>query len=290
MTGTLLSRRRCGRASRLLPAALALLPLCGVMAGCSLTAPAAVPAPAAVGAPDRSQFAQLVHALVERAQRLDTLKSEAVMEYKGGGQHVKAREEIVLKRPSSLRVEAFTPFGVAAVVAANGSTLAIYQPSENTFYRGAATAGALNRFAQIPLPPQQAIKLLMGLLPEDEAHFTSPGSVRFEDGLLIGAYQLPGGTVDELGFADGQLRLVRVDGKNGAASYEVHYSDYHDIGGLEFAHHLEASFLNTGTQLNVRYSEVIINPTLSDTEFTLVPQGSVRQIDLDQPAATGGNG
>ena len=212
------------------------------------------------------------------------------MGYDGGGQRLKIREEIAIKRPASMRVEALTPFGVGAVVVANGPRLAIYEPSENTFYRGASTADTLSRFARIPLPPTEAIKVLMGLLPGDGSDFNSPNSVRTEGDLIIATYQLPGGTVDELGFAGGQLRMVRVGGKSGRPAYEVHYDDYRDIGGLQFAHKLEASFLNTGTHLNVRYSGVIVNPTLDDSEFVLVPQDKAKVIDLDVPALMGGNG
>jgi outer membrane lipoprotein-sorting protein len=266
---------------------LAAVSLAVLLTGCATFAPPPSPPPAAPEKPEASQFQHLTDALIERARRLDAMQAEAVMDYAGGGQHVKVREEVAVKRPASLRVEALTPFGVAAVVAANGTTVAIYQPSDNTFYHGAATADTLSRFARIPLPPVQAVKLLMGLLPDNDADYAAPTAVRVEGDLLVGAYQLPGGNVDELGFADGQLRLVRTRGKAGGG-YEVKYSDYRDIGGLQFAHRLEANFLNTGTHLDVKYSGVTVNPILSDSEFVLVPQGTVRQIDLDQPAAAAG--
>jgi outer membrane lipoprotein-sorting protein len=267
--------------------ALAAVGLALLLAGCASVSPPPGPPPAPPLKLEASQFQHLTNVLIERARRLDAMQVEAVMDYAGGGQHVKVREQVAVKRPASLRVEALTPFGVAAVIAANGTTVAIYQPSDNTFYRGAATADTLSRFARIPLPPEQAVKLLMGLLPDDEAHYGAPTSVREEGDLLVGAYQLPAGNFDELGFADGQLRLVRTRGAAGGG-YEVRYSDYRDIGGLQFAHHVEANFLNTGTHLDVKYSAVTVNPTLSDSEFVLVPQGTVRQIDLDQPAAAAG--
>jgi outer membrane lipoprotein-sorting protein len=253
-----------------------------LLGGCAASTPTVPAVPTA--APESLQFQQQTDALIERARRLDAMQAEAVMAYAGGGQHVKVREEVALKRPASLRVEAMSPFGVAAVVAANGSTVVIYQPSDNTFYRGAATADTLSRFARIPLPPEQAVKLLMGLLPDSETNFAAPTAVRAENGLVVGSYQMPGGSVDELGFADGQLRMVRTRGHSGVA-YEVNYSDYRDVGGLQFAHQLDAKFLNTGTQLNVKYSSVIVNPILSDSEFVLVPQGAARVLDLDHPAA-----
>src|SRR5579883_1654157 len=162
-----------------------------LLSGCTLFAPSAVPPPAPSVTPQAAQVQHLTDALIERARRLDAMQAEAVMDYAGGGQHVKVREEVAIKRPARLRVQALTPFGVAAVIAADGTTVAIYQPSDNTFYRGAATADTLSRFARIPLPPAQAVKLLMGLLPDDEADFAAPASVRSEDNLLIGEYRMP---------------------------------------------------------------------------------------------------
>jgi len=262
--------------------------LAASLSGCAVSAPATTPAPAPE--PNVSEFQHLTDALIERARRLDAMQADALMEYAGGGQHVKVREDLAVKRPASLRVEALTPFGVAAVIAANGSTVAAYQPSDNTFYRGVATADTLSRFARIPLPPEQAVKLLMGLLPGSDANYTAPTSVHTEDEMLVGAYQMSAGEVDELGFAGGQLRLVRTHGSSGAG-YEVTYNDYRDFGGLQFAHRLDAKFLNTGTQLNVRYSGVIVNPNLNESQFVLAPKGKARLIDLDQPpAAVGGHG
>jgi len=279
-----------GPAGWLLAAVLAMA-LSGVLlAGCSVVNPPANPPASEAATPGVTEFQALTGAVVERARRLDTMQADAVMGYEGGGHHLKIREEIAIKRPASMRVEAFTPFGVGAVVAASGGHLAIYEPSQNTFYRGASTADTLSRFARIPLPPREAIKLLLGLLPDDEADFSSPNSVRTEGNLVIGTYQLSGGIVDELGFTDGQLRMVRAGGKAGRPAYEVHYDDYRNIGGMQFAHSLAANFLNTGTQLNIKYSGVIINPTLDDSQFVLVPQNNARQIDLDVPALTGGNG
>jgi outer membrane lipoprotein-sorting protein len=287
MTATLSLRRRL--AQRLIPAALALALAAGTtLSGCSTVSPPAG-AQAEATTSDLSQLQQSAQALAERAGRLDAMQSDALMEYEGRGHHLKVHEEIAIKRPGSLRVEALSPFGVAAVVAAHDSTLAIYQTSNNTFYHGAATADTLNRFAQIPLPPDQAIKLLMGLPPNDDSNLASPTSVRTENGMLIGTYQHPGGVKDELGFEDGQLRLVRAEGPDGPI-YEVHYSDYHDSGGMPIAHRVEANFLNTGTRLTVRYSSVTINPPLDNSEFVLVPQGAAKQVDLDQAVAAGGNG
>ena len=97
------------------------------------------------------------------------------MEYTAGDQHVKAKEEIVAKRPDNLRVEAMSPFGVALLLAAQGSDLAIFEPGKNRFMRGQATADTLYRYVRIPMAPTDAVGLLMGLAPPAFALGSSAG-------------------------------------------------------------------------------------------------------------------
>ena len=54
---------------------------------------------------NKYQAQKMVAALAERDKRLVSVESPAVMEYTVGTQHVKAKEQIVARRPGSLRVE-----------------------------------------------------------------------------------------------------------------------------------------------------------------------------------------
>src|SRR5271170_5480436 len=107
------------------------------------------PAPVIVPAPVTAE----VESLNARTRILTALQTPAVMEYAGPGGHFKAREQITVRRPSSLRVEALTPLGVALVVAAGPTEIAVFDPSKNTITRGAATAATLEQVARIPLTP-----------------------------------------------------------------------------------------------------------------------------------------
>ena len=68
-----------------------------------------------------------------------------------------------------MRVEARSPFGVALLLAAQGGELAIFEPGQNRFMRGEATAQTLYRYVRIPMAPADAVGLLMGLAPRDFA-------------------------------------------------------------------------------------------------------------------------
>ena len=206
---------------------LSALPL--ILAGCATTTLSETETPAPIGKIDVSS---LTNAMAERDRALVSLQTNAVMEYTNGADHVKAREDIVVARPASLRVEAMSPFGVALIVAAQESRLQIFEPSKNTLMRGTADAATLARFARIPMAPRDAVGLLMGIVPE--AQTTSPPeAVTAERDMTVLIYAEPDHSRRELGFQDGQLAMVRKRTPSGVVDFEIRYADYIDASAIE---------------------------------------------------------
>jgi hypothetical protein len=221
----------------------------------------------------------LTNAMAERDRALISLQTGAVMEYSNGSDHVKAREELAVRRPGSLRVEAMSPFGVALIVAAQDSRLQIFEPSKNTLMRGTADAATLARFARIPMAPRDAVGLLMGIVPE--AQTTSPpDSVSTEGDMTVLAYSEPDRARRELGFQNGQLAMVRKRTPAGTVDFEIRYADYRDIGGVMFAYKVDADFPLVETRVSFTYKLPIVNGRIADSVFTLTPGPDAKQIDI----------
>jgi hypothetical protein len=229
---------------------------------------------------DLARAQQLTRMLIERSRRLESMQTPAVMEYSSAQEHLKAREEIIVRRPASLRVEAYSPMGVAAVVAASDSQIAVFRSSGNTLMRGKADAQTLARFAQIPLAPQPAVNLLMGLAPDGDALGGAVSSVGVEGDLLVATFKREGGSSVELGFSGENLALVRLRDQPDSINCEVRYSDYRDIGGIMFTHQLEADFPIAGTRVKFRYQRPIINGPVAQSLFILMPAPGTHEIDL----------
>jgi len=234
----------------------------------------------------RAAASDLALALSQREQSLDSVQSPAVMEYSGPRGHFKAREQMIVRRPASLRVEAMSPLGVALVVAADGGQIAVFDPSKDTLMRGPATAATLERFAQIPMAPQAAVRLLLALSPDGAMLTTPPSSQSDEADMKLLTYARAEGVVDELGFTGGMLTRVRERLAGGQVSYEVRYSDYQDIGAIKFPYLVEATFPATGTTVKLRYERPIVDGEIADSTFVLAPGPSTRLID---PGMSAGN-
>jgi hypothetical protein len=226
----------------------------------------------------------LTLALAQRDRALDSVQTPAIMEYSGPGGHFKAREQVIVRRPASLRVEAMSPLGVALVVTADAGQIAVFDPGKDTLMRGPATAATLDRFARIPMGPAQAVRLLLALSPDSALLATPPSAQNDQANMTVLTYARAGGTTDELGFTGGLLALVREKSPDGEVSYEVRYSDYQDIGAIKFPYTIEAHFPAAGTTLKLRYERPIVDGEIADSLFVLSPGPSTRLIDLGMNA------
>jgi len=238
----------------------------------------------ATGAPVRSAprlaAGSELAALRARDRNSTSLQTAAVMEYRGSGGRFKAREQLTVRRPSSLRVEALTPLGVALVAVVNGDRLAIFDPGKNTLTRGVADAAALERVARIPLAPQQAVRLLLGLPPDASILDATPDAVAPEADMTVMRFAR-NDEIDELDFTGTNLTTVRRSSREGATDYEVHFSDYRDIGSLVFPHMITADFPAAATELTLTYQSPLVDSAIPDSAFVLQPGTNTKELELD---------
>ena len=269
--------RRVSRSRRRIPlaAAACLWVLAG--AGCALQ-------PAAPSAQSQDA-AQLGMALARRDRQINSLQTSAIMEYTGGGQHLKVRERIVVDRPASVRVEVMSPIGVALVLAATGGQVAIFDPAKNTLMQGRASAAVLDRYARIPMAPQDAVRLLMSLAPDSAMLAFAPSQYGLTaDNTPYLLYREPNGVTDYLTFdASDNLTSLRQTLANGRESYEVKYNDYRASGPggtIMFPWEVAASFPGTGASVKFHYEQPILDGDIDDSIFTLAPADDTRTINL----------
>jgi outer membrane lipoprotein-sorting protein len=249
--------------------------------GCTSLRPVAVPP---------AQFHDLTAPLGDRDTSIHSMQSTAVMEYTGGGEHFKARENIVVRRPASIRVEVMSALGVALVLAADAGQVAIFDPGKNTLLQGAATAETLQRYARIPMTPDATVRLMLGLAPDHAMLAVAPDSITGQGNLKVLTYDQPDGVVDELGFtSDGNLAMVRETLADKRVDYEVHYSDYRKLDrGLLFPAQIDAIFPKTGATVKFRYQNPSVNGDVPDSTFVLVPQPGTRRLNLGMDTVTTG--
>jgi len=158
----------------------------------------------------------------------------------------------------------------------------IFDPSKNILMSGGANAATLERYVRIPLAPQAAVDLLMGLAPDAAQLATPPDSVSDTEGMTIALWRLGDGGTRELGFIAGRLAMVRERDSAGAQRYDVRYSDWRDASGMSFPDKVEADF--PASRITLRYEGPALNTTLAPALFVLTPAPGTKQISIDAGA------
>lgn len=221
-----------------------------------------------------------LRSLAERDRLLTSLETPAIMDYSGPSGHVKAREQFTVRRPASLRVDAMSPLGVALIIAADDTRIAVFNPSDNTLIRGPASAATLERFTRIPMAPAQAVQLMLGLAPDNSVLGATPSNSYSEGEMRVLSYAGAAANSYELGFSGDHLVLVRARDAAGQVTYEVHYSDYRDIGAMKFPFELEATFFASATTIKFHYLNPSIDREIANSTFVLSPRAGTRLIEL----------
>ena len=136
------------------------------------------------------------------------------------------------------------------------------------------------------MEPRDAVGLLMGLAPPAFELGNSPDSVSKDGATIVATFGSTASGTHQLGFSDGNLAMVRETGSDGRVSYEVRYSDYHDIGGLMFPYQVDANFPAAGSHVTFRYLRPIVNGIIPDSTFVLTPApgATLMNLSLDDGA------
>jgi hypothetical protein len=74
--------------------------------------------------------------------------------------------------------------------------------------------------------------------------------------------------------------MVRETAPDGRVSYEVRYSDYHDIGGVMFAYVVDADFPAAQSHVTFRFLRPIVNGDVPASTFVLTPAPGATLMNL----------
>jgi hypothetical protein len=229
---------------------------------------------------------QLLAALVARRQAVKGLRGLAEVVYVGPQEKGKVKQAVAVATPNQFRLELFSLLGVASLLTCDGHALAAYFPKEKVLYRGAATPLNIARFARITLAAREVADLLLGLpmaIPHAER-----GSVSFD--LDTGWYRLDitvsGNNAQTLWFDTQAMFLQRweLTESNGEVVARMNLTDYRAVVGQYFPFHIELIDPQGQQQASVTYERVELNPSLSESLFTLGTIAGVRELDMDTVA------
>ena len=210
------------------------------------------------------------------ARRTSLTSLRARMRLRSGIARMWTRQAVLVQRPSAIRIDVLSPFGLALALGTEGRTLWAFPPQQRVRYEGPASPANFARLLGTPLGVGDLVDVLLGVPPTREA-VAPPTLARVGDEWVLTVPYRGGSQL--VHFATDTLQMTRVEERrDGAAPIHVTFGDYQD----GFARVLDLAAEN-GATASIAFDEVERNAAIDASVFE--PPAAPRVLPLDRAAA-----
>jgi len=210
------------------------------------------------------------------ARRAATTSLRARMRLRSGLARMWVRQAVLVQRPSAIRIDVLSPFGLALALGTDGRTLWAFPPQQGVRYEGPASPANFARLLGTPLGVADLVDVLLGVPPARVA-IERPSVERAGDEWVLTIRYRDGTQL--VHYAIDTLQITRIEERrDGAAPMEVAFSDYQE--GFARALDLKGE---TGVAASIAFDDVERNATIDPTAFE--PPAAARVLPLDRAAA-----
>jgi hypothetical protein len=210
------------------------------------------------------------------ARRAAVISLRARARLRSGMAGVWTRQAILVQRPSAIRIDVLSPFGLALAIGTEGRTLWAFPPQQGARFEGPATRENFGRLIGTPLEVADLVDVLLGVPPARES-FGPPGLDRDGDEHVL---TLPfRGGFQEIRFAVDTLEVSRIEERrDDGATMRVSFAEYAD----GFARRLDLVG-ERGLTASIAFDDVEPNATIDAAVFA--PPPAARVLPLERAGA-----
>ena len=250
-----------------------------MLSGCSAAAPRQA-APTPTG--DAPTIRRVLDVLDARDRSLASFRGQARLDYHSPEQSFRSTQVVVVRAPSSTRIDVMNPFGVSYTVATDGKRLSAYDRRQSVFYAGSARPDSFRHFIGIALGANELSSVLRGLPPNlGETRWLSVAPT--EGGWLLKRRLATGGMLDLVVQASSFVPLgVKIYADRERRDVQIVYDDYRDVTGVSVPHRISVTFKD-GSDLKLEYKSIQRDVVIADEAFHIKHPASARFVNVDAP-------
>jgi hypothetical protein len=234
----------------------------------------------------------LLRSFVSMRSPAHALRAEARVDRRDETGRIRGTVLMLVRRPDSVRFDAMTQFGPAAVLTSDGTEFALTDLRENRYFVGPSCAENIERLLGLPLDGPDVARFLFGETPLLDA---TDEQVICDGGHYLVTRRADDGRVQNLSFdvrpADVEaptteqrlrLRSSEVHEADGSLAWRVRFDDHRVIEdpldtetprrgvAMPFAIHFELPSHDIDTL--VRFNSIDLNPEIPDDAFHQEPR------------------
>lgn len=243
-----------------------------LLAGCTAARP---PGPALPPA----AVEELQAILAARREAIRSLRSQASIAISSPERNAKASQFLVVERPDRLRVEVFSPFGIAFALTAADGELAAYIREQNRVFRGAATPENLGRYTSLDLQVSDVVDVVLGGAPPRKVESASV-FVETATGRLRLRQETGQGAQVVLFAGDTRLPLAIEElDDDGTLLWRASFADYRGAPS-PVATRIGLELPAAEQTVEIVLDDPEVNPSLPASLFSLPTPSGAQEVDL----------
>jgi len=224
----------------------------------------------------------LLDDMARHREKIRSFRITGRVDHFGAKHRMQGTVFLFAKLPTSLRIEIVSPFGSPLqVLTVHEGQFALHDLREGRFFTGEALPCNIAHLIRIPLPPEDVMKILIGLSPVIDGSRTvnwdRRGFYNVEITGESGQQQL------HISGDRNRLELIhsRLKRADGTTAFDLSFEDWDPIGGGRIPHHIRVKMPRDKADLLLRYDNdgVEINVDLPhDAWIQKTPSGLRAEI------------
>lgn len=227
-------------------------------------------------APQPPSPESLLEQVGARLRALQGLKGLAQVRVSSTEKNFHAPEVLFVRRPAFLRIESLGPLGTPQLyLVTDGQELSLYNPGENRYYLGQATASHLSSALPVSLEPEEVVAFLLGGLPLSDYENSSVRADREKGLWILDLSSTSRGEHQSLWIHPQSFLILRAEFHRLGSSHQLAFADFQQVQGFLFPKRIHFTSLESKARISVEYQEVELNPNWEKEDFHLpVPRGA----------------
>lgn len=224
---------------------------------------------------------RLVKKLEANRRKIKVFQGTGVLSINSSEVNAKSNFEVIIKKPDSLRVSFYGPFGIdLAHALITPKNFLFYDVINNTVYRGLMKSGIIKQILKIELPLNEVVDALVGSVNLTDKLRIEPNKYELLDGSFKMIYvdsSLNLETiylVDENDLSITETQLKKIDGKLIMLGKFTRFSKYEDVP-IPLEINLED--LANKQKLKVEYRKIEVNQSSSNLKLEIPSDVKIRE-------------
>lgn len=216
---------------------------------------------------------RLITKLEANRRKVRTFSAAGTINIKNGNSTIESSIEVNIKKPDSVRVDVYGPFGIElAQILITRDNFLFYDAINKKAYKGKTDEAAIQKALKIDLPFDMLIDAFTGGVDLSDKLRTEPDDYVFNENYSYVKYiDSTSGTINEyeINTKNFTVNKIKIGKSDKRSIVEATYDNYKEFENISVPLTVSMKFPENNQSLQINYKKVSINDSSSNILFEL---------------------